>query len=151
MAAPGRLRAQDACLFDGTVAANLRWARPEASDEEVWEALRLAAADGFVRALPDGLGTAVGDRGVRLSGGERQRLALARALLRRPDVLVLDEATSNLDRDNEAAVAATLERLRGSVTIVAVTHSRATIRGADLVVSLNGGRVVQTGAGAAAR
>jgi ATP-binding cassette, subfamily C, bacterial len=142
---------QDACLFDGTVAANLRWARPEASDEEVWEALRLAAADGFVRALPDGLGTAVGDRGVRLSGGERQRLALARALLRRPDVLVLDEATSNLDRDNEAAVAATLERLRGSVTIVAVTHSRATIRGADLVFSLNGGRVVQTGAGAAAR
>ena len=133
---------QETFLFDGTVASNLRWARPGASDDDLWEALRLAAAEGFVRALPDGLASAVGDRGVRLSGGERQRLALARALLRRPDVLVLDEATSSLDGDNEEAVVATLDRLRGTVTIVAVTHSAAAIRRADQVVALDGGRVV---------
>jgi len=138
---------QETFLFDGTVAANLRWARPEASDDDMWEALRLAAAEGFVRALPHGLATSVGDRGVRLSGGERQRLALARALLRRPDMLVLDEATSNLDAANEEAVGATLDRLHGKVTIVAVTHGRSTIRRADLVVVLDGGRVVETPAG----
>ncbi|HEX6675412.1 MAG TPA: ABC transporter ATP-binding protein [Actinomycetes bacterium] len=138
---------QETFLFDGTVASNLRWARPGASDDELWEALRLAAADGFVRLLPDGLATPVGDRGARLSGGERQRLAIARALLRRPDVLLLDEATSSLDGDNEEAVVATLDRLRGTLTIVAVTHSRAAIRHADRVVTLDGGRVVEAHAG----
>ena len=137
--------AQDTLLFNDSVLANLRWARPEATEAEVWDALRLAAADDFVRALPGGLETVVGDRGVRLSGGERQRLALARALLRRPALLILDEATSALDAENERRIRDAIGALRGSITILMITHRLPSVRDADVVHVLEGGRLVESG------
>jgi ATP-binding cassette, subfamily C, bacterial len=106
--------------------------------------LRLAAA-GFVDDLPLGLATVVGDRGARLSGGERQRLALARALLRRPDLLVLDEATSSLDAENERAIRAALSSLRGELTILLIAHRLSTVSDTDEIVVLDKGRVAEAG------
>jgi ATP-binding cassette subfamily C protein len=137
--------AQETFLFNDTVRANLLWARLDASDEEVWKALRLAAADGFVSELPDGLRTVLGDRGVRLSGGERQRLALARALLRRPSLLILDEATSALDSENEKRIQAAIKDLHGRMTILMITHRLSAIRGADVIHVLEQGRLVESG------
>lgn len=111
---------QETFLLHDTIRANLLWSRPEADECELWEALRLAAADEFVRGLPQGLDTIVGDRGIRRSGGERQRIALARALLRRPSILILDEATSDLDAENQHRIQRAIERLRGSLTIVTI-------------------------------
>jgi ATP-binding cassette subfamily C protein len=136
---------QDPYLFTETIAANLRWAAPQASDEDLWDALRDAAVDTFVAALPDGLETLVGDRGIRLSGGERQRIALARALLRRPTLIVLDEPTSALDTETEQVVRATLARLHGRHTVLIVAHRLSTARDADKIVVLDGGRVVESG------
>ncbi|HUX33192.1 MAG TPA: ABC transporter ATP-binding protein [Gemmatimonadaceae bacterium] len=130
---------QEPLLFHDTVLANLRWARPAATDAEVARALEQAAADEFVERLPHGLHTVVGDRGVRLSGGERQRLALARALLRQPTLLVLDEATSALDAASEARILSALVALRGSVTTFLVSHRTAPLRHADIVYVLEGG------------
>jgi ATP-binding cassette subfamily C protein len=137
--------AQDTFLFHDTVRANLCWAAPAASDDDLREALRLAAADAFVAALPDGLDTIVGDRGVRLSGGERQRLALARALLRRPRLLILDEATSALDAENERAIQESIDGLRGAMTIVVITHRLTTLRRADAIYVMDDGAVVEMG------
>ncbi|HEY0024108.1 MAG TPA: ABC transporter ATP-binding protein [Longimicrobium sp.] len=137
--------AQDTVLFNDTVLANLRWARPEASDDEVREALRLSVADGFVAALPDGLHTILGDRGVRLSGGERQRLALARALLRRPALLILDEATSALDAENERRIREAIRGLHGRMTILMITHRLPSVRDADVIHVMEAGRLVETG------
>lgn len=137
--------AQDTLLFNDTVLANLVWARPGATEAQVWEALRLAAAEEFVRALPRGLATEVGDRGVRLSGGERQRLALARALLRRPALLILDEATSALDAENERRIRDAIGALHGSITILMITHRLPSVRDADVVHVLEGGRLVESG------
>lgn len=134
---------QDPFLFHDTIRANLLLAAPDAMDADLWAALEDAGAADFVRALPDGLNTIVGDRGGAVSGGERQRLAIARALLRRPRLLILDEATSALDGGSEALVLETLDRLRGRLTILAVTHRDATRRAADQVLELRGGRVVQ--------
>lgn len=136
---------QDAFLFHDTVRANLLLADPAADEAALWRALEEAAADGVVRALPHGLDTVVGDRGARLSGGERQRITLARALLRRPRLLILDEATSALDAESERRVQAALERLRGTVTVVVIAHRAATVRLADHVVVLEGGRVAADG------
>ena len=136
---------QDPCLFHDTIRANLRWARPEATEAEMWQALRLAAADGFVAALPEGLDSVAGDRGGRLSGGERQRIALARALMRKPALLVLDEATGQLDAGNERRILATLASLRGRMTVVAVAHRRGLLEGADRIVLLESGRVAAAG------
>jgi ATP-binding cassette subfamily C protein len=136
---------QDTVLFHDTVRANLLWARPNAGDDEVWEALRAAAADGFVGALPQGLDTVVGDRGVRLSGGERQRLALARALLRRPALLILDEATSALDTENERRIRDAIAALHGRVTILLITHRLSSVRDADVIHVLEAGRLVESG------
>lgn len=133
---------QDPLLLAATLRENLRWAAPEADDARLWAALEDAAAAGFVRALPEGLDTRVGDGGRRLSGGERQRLMLARALLRSPELLVLDEAASALDAANEALVAETLQRLRGRLTIVVIGHRGALAGTADHTVMLDSGRVV---------
>ena len=137
--------AQDTFLFNDTVRSNLLWACPEAGEEEIWQALKLAAAAGFISELPEGLETVLGDRGVRLSGGERQRLALARALLREPSLLILDEATSALDSKNERRIQDAIDRLHGSVTILVITHRLSTVREADVIYVLESGRVVESG------
>lgn len=122
---------QEPFLLHDTVRANVSWGRPAATDTDVWESLEQASAAGFVAELPEGLDAVVGDRGVRLSGGERQRLALARALLRRPSLLVLDEATANLDSENEARIQDAIERLHGALTILVVAHRLATVANAE--------------------
>ena len=137
--------AQETFLFNDTVRANLLWANPGATDDELLTALRLAAADDFVAKLPDRMETVLGDRGVRLSGGEQQRLALARALLRKPSLLILDEATSNLDSENERRIQGAIEALHGGITILAITHRLSTIRNADVIYVLENGRVIETG------
>lgn len=136
---------QETFLFHDTIRANLLWALPDATESDLWQALRSAAADPFVERLPHGLDTIVGDRGVRLSGGERQRLALARALLRRPTLLVLDEATSSLDPQNERLVQDAIERLHGETTILLIAHRLSTVRAADRIVVLDHGRIAESG------
>lgn len=136
---------QDPQLFPETIRANLLRAAPEAPEEELWRALRLAAAADFVAALPEGLDTLAGDGGARLSGGQRQRIALARALLRRPALLVLDEATGQLDDAAERQVAASLRSLRTRMTIVAVSHRPALLAAADHTVLLEAGRIAGAG------
>jgi ATP-binding cassette, subfamily C, bacterial len=136
---------QDTFLFHDTVRANLQWARTDAGEAELWEVLRLAAADGFVAELPAGLDTVIGERGVMLSGGERQRLSIARALLRRPRILVLDEATSSLDVEHERRIQRAIDALRHRVTLVIITHRLTTIRNADVIHVIEAGRVVQSG------
>lgn len=136
---------QDTFLFNDTVSANLLWACPEASEKDMKEALRLAAADEFVYRLPDGMNTLLGDRGVRLSGGERQRLALARAILRKPALLILDEATSNLDSESERRIQEAVESLHGSHTTFIITHRLSTLRNADIICILEKGRIVEQG------
>jgi subfamily B ATP-binding cassette protein MsbA len=136
---------QEPVLFSGSVRHNLLLGRPGASDAEVWEALRQAHAEDFVRALPAGLDESVGERGARLSGGQRQRLALARAFLRRPSVLLLDEPTSALDAHSEAAVGEGLAALMKGRTVLVIAHRLSTVRDADLIVVLDAGRVVEAG------
>jgi subfamily B ATP-binding cassette protein MsbA len=136
---------QDTLLFDLSIRDNIMMGRPEASVEELNEAARLAAADGFISALPEGFETIVGQGGQRLSGGQRQRIALARALLRDPRLLLLDEATSALDSESEALVQEALSNVRRGRTTIMVAHRLSTVRSADLVVVLDHGRVVESG------
>ena len=136
---------QDSFLFHDTVRANLLWANQEATEDALWTALSQAAADDFVRRLPAGLDTLVGDRGIALSGGERQRLSLARALLRHPALLILDEATSALDSDNEGRIQQAVEQLHAQITIVQITHRLSTIRHADVIYVIDDGQVVEFG------
>ncbi|WP_219499144.1 ABC transporter ATP-binding protein [Nonomuraea ceibae] len=136
---------QDTYLFAMSVRDNLRLARPDATDAEVEQAARTACAHDFVTALPDGYDTLVGERGAHLSGGQRQRLAIARALLTRAPVLVLDEAVSNLDADSEAAIDEALRAAGGRHTTLVVAHRPSTLRTADTVVLMNAGRVVDIG------
>ncbi|MGM1032017.1 MAG: ABC transporter ATP-binding protein [Bacillota bacterium] len=136
---------QDPFLFNATIRENLMIIDPNASDESIWESLGFAAADDFVSRLPQGLDTLIGDRGVRLSGGERQRLVLARAILRKPAILVLDEATSALDTENEAKIQAAIERLKGTMTIIVIAHRLSTIRNADQVLVMDQGEIIQVG------
>jgi len=137
--------AQDAHLFHDTVAANLRFVRAEATDADLERVLRQARIWDLVDRLPDGLETVVGDRGYRLSGGERQRLAIARLLLRAPDIVVLDEATAHLDSESEAAVQAALDQALAGRTSLVIAHRLSTVRAADRIVVLDDGRVVQSG------
>lgn len=137
--------AQDPHLFHATVAENLRYARPGATDEELRRACRAAQVLDVIEALPHGLDTMVGERGYRLSGGEKQRLAIARMLLKDPAVVILDEATSSLDSENEAAIQQALATALEGRTAVVIAHRLSTITGADAIVVLDRGRVVETG------
>ncbi|TDL31805.1 ABC transporter ATP-binding protein [Jeotgalibacillus sp. S-D1] len=136
---------QDPFLFNTTVRENLQLVQPDATDEDLWEALQFASADAFIEKLPKGLDTLIGDRGIKLSGGERQRLVLARAILRKPTILVLDEATSSLDTESEAHIQEALERLKGKMTILVIAHRLSTIRNSDQVIVLDEGEIVQQG------
>ncbi|MFE0046751.1 ABC transporter ATP-binding protein [Streptomyces albireticuli] len=136
---------QDGHLFHDTVRANLLLARPGATEDEVWDALRRARLEGLVAALPDGLDTVVGERGYRLSGGERQRLTIARLLLARQRVVILDEATAHLDSTSEAAVQEALGEALEGRTAVVIAHRLSTVRAADLILVIEGGRVVERG------
>jgi ATP-binding cassette, subfamily B, bacterial len=136
---------QDGHLFHDTVRGNLRFARPEATDEELWDALRQARLAYLVESLPDGLDTVVGERGYRFSGGERQRLTIARLLLARPRVVILDEATAHLDSTSEAAVQAALADALAGRTAVVIAHRLSTIRDADAILVIEEGRVVERG------
>lgn len=136
---------QDGHLFHESVRANLLLARPEATEEELWDALRRSRLDGLVASLPDGLDTVVGERGYRLSGGERQRLTIARLLLARQRVVILDEATAHLDNTSEAAVQeALVEALEGRTAVV-IAHRLSTVRAADLILVVENGRIVERG------
>ena len=136
---------QDVFLFDGTVAENIGYGRKQASQDEIEEAAKLAAADGFIRELPKGYQSIIGERGVKLSGGQRQRLAIARAILADPRILILDEATSNLDSENEKAIQESLRVLMRGRTSVVIAHRLSTIMHADLIIVLDGGRIVEQG------
>ncbi|ALE04963.1 ABC transporter [Arthrobacter sp. ERGS1:01] len=136
---------QDGHLFHETIRSNLRLAKPDATDEQIWDVLHRARLEDFAKALPDGLDTVVGERGYRLSGGERQRLTIARLLLVQPAVVILDEATAALDSTNEAAVQAALgEALEGRTALV-VAHRLSTIRSADSILVVEGGNIVEAG------
>jgi ATP-binding cassette subfamily B protein len=136
---------QETYLFHSSVRENLRFACPEASDAEIEEAARTAHIHDLIASLPDGYDTIVGERGYRFSGGEKQRMAIARTILRNPPVLVLDEATSSLDTQTEAAIQAELERLAEGRTTITIAHRLSTIRDADQIVVLDHGRIVERG------
>jgi subfamily B ATP-binding cassette protein MsbA len=147
----GELRAalgivsQETVLFHDTVRANIAYGRPDAALDEVESAARAANAHDFVAALPDGYDTVVGERGTELSGGQRQRLAIARALLRNPPILVFDEATSALDTESERLVQDAIHHLLEGRTVFVIAHRLSTIQQADQIVVLEGGRIVERG------
>src|SRR5690349_11920557 len=136
---------QDSHLFHETIAENLRYARPEATEEEMWDALRGAQVAELVRALPEGLDTVVGERGYRFSGGEKQRIAIARLLLKHPSIVILDEATAHLDSESEAAVQRALAVALEGRTALVIAHRLSTVREADQILVMDGGRIVERG------
>ena len=139
------LVSQDVYLFEGSIRDNLAYGKPGASEEEIIEAAKTAEAWSFISALPEGLDTAVGERGVRLSGGQRQRLSLARALLKDPPILVLDEATSAVDNETEAAIQRSLSRIGHNRTVIMIAHRLSTIVEADTIAVVENGRVIEQG------
>ena len=136
---------QEVALFNDTLKLNIAFARPDVSEEEIWAAAEAAELGPFIRALPEGLETKVGERGLKLSGGERQRVGIARALLADPRILILDEATSALDGKTEAAIQATLRRARQGRTTLVVAHRLSTVSDADQILVLRAGRIVERG------
>jgi ABC-type multidrug transport system fused ATPase/permease subunit len=136
---------QDSMLFHCSVRENLLWSNENATDSEIWDALNLANAGKFVNELPEGLDTLMGDRGVRLSGGQRQRIALARALIRKPDLLILDEATSSLDSESERLIQSSIEAIAKDTTILVIAHRLSTIANANMVYVLSKGEIIEKG------
>jgi ATP-binding cassette subfamily B protein len=139
------LVSQETYLFHATIAENLRFARPDATDDQLVEAARAARIHDLIASLPDGYATVVGERGYRFSGGEKQRMAIARTILRNPPVLVLDEATSALDSETERAVQEALDSLAEGRTTIAIAHRLSTVRDADEIVVLDRGRIAERG------
>jgi len=136
---------QDSFIFSGSVRENIAYGRPEATEQEIIEAARAAHAHDFISALPGGYSALLGERGVTLSGGQRQRLSIARALLKDPRILILDEATSSLDAESEHQVQLALDRLMRGRTCFIIAHRLSTIRHADRILVLDGGRIVESG------
>jgi ATP-binding cassette subfamily B protein len=136
---------QEGVLFSANARDNLRYGNWDASDEAIWEAARAANAETFLRALPQGLDTFLGENGTQLSGGQRQRIAIARALLRDSPILLLDEATSALDAESERLVQDALDRLMADRTTLVIAHRLATVRKADRIVVMDDGRIVEQG------
>ena len=136
---------QDTVLFADSVMENVRYGRPDASDDEVRDAARAAAADEFIERLPEGYRTFVGERGIRLSGGQQQRIAVARAILKAPPILLLDEATSALDAESEKLVQHALENLMQNCTTLVIAHRLATVLNADRIIVMEQGRIVASG------
>ncbi|NLE13888.1 MAG: ABC transporter ATP-binding protein [Clostridiales bacterium] len=136
---------QDVFLFNGSIYDNIAYGLDNATEEQVIEAAKIACADEFIREMPDGYLTLIGERGVRLSGGQKQRLAIARAVLRRSPVLMLDEATSAVDMETEAKIQAALENLAGKQTLIVIAHRLSTIRRADKILVLESGRIAESG------
>jgi ATP-binding cassette subfamily B protein len=132
-------------LFNDSILYNIRYGRPEASDEEVYEAARAAHIHDFVSSLPKGYETQVGERGLKLSGGEKQRVAIARALLKNPRILIFDEATSALDSRSEKAIQAELERIAQGRTTLVIAHRLSTVMDADQILVLSHGRILERG------
>ena len=130
-------------LLDADIRRNVAFGVPDAEidDEQLWHALKEAQLDEFVRALPDGVNTGIGERGIRLSGGQRQRIGIARALYNDPEVLILDEATSALDNDTEAAIMESINRLHGKKTLVIIAHRLQTIEKCDMVFRVENGKI----------
>jgi ATP-binding cassette subfamily B protein len=136
---------QDPAVFAASIAENIRYGSPEASEEEVRRAARTALASEFIEALPQGYDTLLGERGITLSGGQRQRIAIARALLRNAPILLLDEATSALDAESESLVQTALNRVMQGRTTLVIAHRLATVLGADRILVLDGGEIVEEG------
>ena len=136
---------QTAIFFHDSILANLKISNPDATNEELMESLKMAHAHEFIEEFSEKYNTIIGDRGVRLSGGQRQRLALARALLRKPDILILDEATSSLDTYSESMIKDTIEKLRGKLTVIIVAHRLSTIKNADRIYVIDNGKVAEEG------
>jgi ATP-binding cassette subfamily B protein len=136
---------QESFLFNGTTAENLRVAKPHASDQELWDVLSAANADAFVQALPEGLNSRLGERGVRLSVGERQRISIARALLKNPPILILDEATASVDTNTERLIQQALERLMADRTSFVIAHRLSTVRHASEILVIDQGRIIERG------
>ena len=136
---------QDVSMFHRSLRENIRYGRPDATDEEVWQAAEAAHCTDFIKALPEGFDTIVGDRGVKLSGGQRQRIAIARAILKNSPILLLDEATSALDAESEQAIRHALANLMKGRTVIAIAHRLSTLQDFDRIVVLDGGRIAQDG------
>jgi ATP-binding cassette subfamily B protein len=136
---------QESVIFATSALENIRYGRPDATEAEVWAAAKAAHADGFLRDLPDGIHSYMGEAGTRLSGGQRQRMAIARAILRDAPILLLDEATSALDSESERLVQSALEGLMQGRTTLVIAHRLATVRNADRIVVMDHGRIVAEG------